>query len=131
MKQIDKDKYSVEEYRKGSEKRYRIVDSKRKVFDDAQGYGYKSSQNAMKALYYKINKGEIESRNAEFRKILDRIKPQLKEFEWILEDVSYLKDGDYKYDIFEEFWNAVIEKYPELSEYRTKSFTNYLKNNIW
>ena len=132
MNKIDESKYKVEKYQKDKyEYRYRIVDVKsNKVIDDAQGYGFKTSQKAFACLYYKINKNEIEAKKNEYRKILDEISPKLKEFDWILEDITYLKDGDYDHDNFVDFWDAVLEKYPELSKYKAKQFTNYLKNNL-
>lgn len=132
MNKIDESKYKVEKYQKDKyEYRYRIVDAKtNKVIDDAQGYGFKTYQKAFACLYYKLNKNEIEAKKNEYRKILDEISPKLKEFDWILEDITYLKDGDYDHDNFVNFWDAVLEKYPELSEYKTKQFTNYLKNNL-
>lgn len=133
MNKIDESKYKVEKYQKDKyEYRYRIVDAKsNKVIDDAQGYGFKTSQKAFACLYYKLNRNEIEANNKKFRKILDEISSKLKEFDWILEDITYLKDGDYDHDNFVDFWNAVMEKYPELSKYKTKQFTNYLRNNPW
>ena len=133
MINIDKSKYKVDKYQVSKyEYRYRIIDPKaHRVIDDAQGYGYKTSQKAMKALYYRLNRGAIESKKKEYAKILDEIRPKLKEFDWILEDISYLKDGDYKHDNFVDFWIAVLEKYPELEQYKTKGFTSYLRNNPW
>ena len=134
MNKIDDSKYKVEKYqvsKSRGEYRYRIVDAKsNKVIDDAQGYGFKTSQKAFACLYYKLNRNEVEANNKKFRKILDEISPKLKEFDWILTDITYLKDGDYDHDNFVDFWNAVLEKYPELSKYKTKQFTNYLKNNL-
>lgn len=53
---------------KGS--RFVVVDDSGKVVDDAQGYGYKTAQNARKAMWYKfgggqqkINKEKQEARN--------------------------------------------------------------------
>lgn len=40
-----------------TETRYRIVDDDGKIMDDAQGYGYKSSTAASKALWYKFKGG--------------------------------------------------------------------------
>lgn len=134
LNKIDDSKYKVEKYqvsKSRGEYRYRIVDAKsNKVIDDAQGYGFKTSKKAFACLYYKINKNEIEAKKNEYRKILDEISPKLKEFDWILEDITYLKDGDYDHDNFVDFWNAVLEKYPELEKYNTKHFNNYLKNNL-
>ena len=134
MEKIDKSKYRIEKYRPSKHKdeyRYRIINvNNNQIFDDAQGYGYKTSKSAMSSLYYKINRKEIESKKSEYRKILDEIRPEIKEFEWILEDISYLKDGDYKHDNFIDFWIVVVEKYPELEKYNTKHFNNYLKNNF-
>ena len=39
------------------EERYRIKDDDGNVIDDAQGYGYKTYQNAIKAKWYKFQGG--------------------------------------------------------------------------
>lgn len=65
--------------------RYVIVDDEGKVVDDAQGWGYKSKQNAHKAMWYKFNGGKqkvaksVSEKNAFFKehagleKFLNRI----------------------------------------------------------
>lgn len=46
---------------KWKEKRWIIVNSETgEIIDDAQGYGYKSIQNAYKAIHYKLNKNKID-----------------------------------------------------------------------
>ena len=40
------------------ETRYVIADDDGKIVDDAQGYGYKTKQNAMKAMWWKFKNGK-------------------------------------------------------------------------
>ena len=47
--------------KKKNSKRYVIVNKENEVVDDAQGYGFKSREKALKAMHYKFN-GEKERR---------------------------------------------------------------------
>lgn len=51
-KMSDKYDFPVEETR------YVIADDDGKIVDDAQGYGYKTKQNAMKAMWWKFKNGK-------------------------------------------------------------------------
>jgi hypothetical protein len=51
--------------------RFCIMDENNKIVDDAQGYGYKTIQNANKALWYKFKNG---------RNILDKEKNEALKF---------------------------------------------------
>ena len=50
--------HSVFSKKFGEELRFVIADGHGKVIDDAQGYGYKTMQNAHKALWYKFGGGK-------------------------------------------------------------------------
>ena len=51
----------------GEEIRYAIADMQAKVVDDAQGYGYKSKQNACKAMWYKFQGGKSKTQSIKNR----------------------------------------------------------------
>lgn len=48
--------------------RYVIADDNDKIIDDAQGYGYKSKQNAYKAMNYKFKGGKQKKQQKESKK---------------------------------------------------------------
>ena len=88
---------SAEEcYEIRKEKRYVIIEKNTgNVFDDAQGYGYKSQQGAWKALYFKLNKEKIKD-NA--TKIHDWRKEH-KELNKIIENnLCWDAEDYYQYD---------------------------------
>lgn len=49
--------------------RFVIVDDQDKVVDDAGGYGYKSHQNAIKAMWYKFGGGKAKIETAKQKRI--------------------------------------------------------------
>ena len=49
--------------------RFVIVDDQNKVVDDAGGYGYKSYQNAVKAMWYKFGGGKAKIETAKQKRI--------------------------------------------------------------
>ena len=51
------------------------------IIDDAQGWGYKTRQNAHKAVYYKLNKNKIDSENATVKNFLKNNKAFSDEIE--------------------------------------------------
>lgn len=54
-KMINNYNWTVEEFSKGQEIRYRVVDKTTlKVLDDAQGYGYKTEIKARKCFVWKL-----------------------------------------------------------------------------
>lgn len=87
-KEIDSDfDYKVKE------SRYRIVDTETgEILDDAQGYGYKTAQNAHKAWYYKNNRKSIEKDKKIFREFLKNNK----KFDREVQNLFFysIKDGD-------------------------------------
>ncbi len=48
------------------ESRYRIEDDDGKVIDDAQGYGYKTYQKAIKAMWHKFQGGREKLKDPEY-----------------------------------------------------------------
>ena len=56
---IDNSKYDG--YGPSEETRYVIIDSNGKTIDDAQGYGYKTYDKAMKAMWWKFKDGKKKS----------------------------------------------------------------------
>ncbi|MFW6219991.1 MAG: hypothetical protein ACOC33_04050 [bacterium] len=53
--------------------RYAIFDENNKIVDDAQGYGYKDKQKAIKAMWWKFNGGR-EKKNKEKSQFKDWMK---------------------------------------------------------
>lgn len=95
-----------------SETRYIIVDDNGKIIDDAQGYGYKTYQNAYKSYYYKKNKPKIDKLRKEANKIIDIDEKQFKDaFNYCAEEefITVCKDRE-DFDFYKYFWNY-IEKY--------------------
>lgn len=93
------------------EKRYIVVDSETgEVLDNAQGYGYKSVQNAYKCFGYK---SKHKNTKLHSRKTKELVKGFIKKHEDIFENLSEimfisLKDGD---------------------EFSDEDIKNYLKEN--
>ena len=78
------------------DKRYIVVDENDNILDDAQGYGYKSIQNAHKAWTYK-NKDK--SKDKQKQQLKKQIKQWLKENPKIEDQIETelfyaLKDGE-------------------------------------
>lgn len=68
------------------DKRFMIVNAETgEVLDDAQGWGYKSAENAYRAFYYKQNRSSIESKKNKIKKWITKHP----EFESDLEDVLF------------------------------------------
>jgi len=66
---------------KRKDDRYIIVDEEGKIIDDAQGYGYKTFNNATKAMWYKFGGGKRKKRNIKTeRKRFFKENPGLEEF---------------------------------------------------
>ena len=61
--------------------RFVIVSDEGKIIDDAQGYGYKSKQNAYRAMYYKFKGGKQKKQQKDsIRKTFFKQHPGLKKF---------------------------------------------------
>ena len=78
------------------DKRYIIVDENNKLLDDAQGYGYKTAQNAHKAWTYK---NRDKSKDKQKQQLKKQIKQWLKENPNIQDTIETelfyaLKDGE-------------------------------------
>jgi len=58
------------------DQRFIIVDDDGKLLDDAQGYGYKSKQKAIKAMWYKFKGGKqkINQKQQERKKFFNQYK---------------------------------------------------------
>lgn len=67
--------------------RYVIINSEtNEVIDDANGYGYKTKQNAYKAGYYKSNTNNIKSNRIAVEKFLKNHKQFADNIEWVMLD---------------------------------------------
>ena len=87
MKIISYSKKNVDYGIDVNETRFAIADDDGKIIDDAQGYGYKTSQKAHKAMWYKFQNGK--------QKIKDKTNNKKAFFK--------------KYPGLEKFLNNIIE----------------------
>ena len=105
MKIKKEPQFEIKQVQINGEPRYRLEDVYGKVLDDAQGYGYKTSQSADKAGWYKFKGGkETVNTNEKIAKKISKEHPEIvNEIEYIR--FYALKDGDTKKEVEE----AIIE----------------------
>lgn len=103
------------------ETRWKVTDKNGKVVDDAQGYGYKTKQKAIKAMWYRQNKNNFPQRQKKARQIIEKNKELFKKNSWILEDYDIIIDGG---NISTEFWKKIDEENHELFNCLTKKERN-------
>ena len=88
--------------------RYAIVNEKGEIIDDAQGYGYKTAQNAYKALSWKTKSNDKKTKCAEWKKENpNAFKKIIELFDDAME--SYFKEICNGITTEKEIWN-LIEK---------------------
>lgn len=108
-------------YKVGFETRWKIIDKNGKVIDDAQGYGYKSKQNAIKAIWYRENKNKFPKRTKRAKQIIKENEILFKQCCWILKDIDIIKEGDNPSTVF---WKAIQSENNELYQSLTKKEKN-------
>ena len=120
--------YKIVPYKK---QRFAIVDIETgEMLDDAQGYGYKTFQNANKAAWYKFKSGKDKISLIKLKLRLE-YKEWLKTHEGILDDVNELF-GIYFNEIAQDEMNAndIITKLENSWKIEIpKKFRKFLLNN--
>jgi hypothetical protein len=114
-------KTEVNEWKDG---RFAIFDSEtKKILDDAQGYGYKTKQNALKAMWYKF-KGGKEKKDEE-KELFNK---------WIKENKKvYNTINDYFESAFKEIARGettIKEIYQEIEEEFNIKIPDYVIKNM-
>lgn len=103
------------------ETRWKVTDKNGKVVDDAQGYGYKTKQKAIKAMWYRQNRNSFPQREKNAKQIIKKNKELFEKNSWILEDYDIIIDGG---NISTEFWKKIDEENHELAKKLTKKEKN-------
>ncbi len=101
------------------DKRYVIVDDNGKLVDDAQGYGYKSKQNATKAMWYKFKGGKqkvaekVKNKNEFFRQHVGLEKFLNKIYENNFKEIyrGEVTDEDIMSEVKEKFGIDIPKEY--------------------
>ena len=101
------------------EPRYVVIDTETgEIVDDAQGYGYKSKQNAYKAWTYKSKVKNPKKHKAEVKKKVTEFKKEHKGLMKRLEDMMF-----YAFKDNEELTNKDIEHFLKENGIEGLSFT--------
>jgi len=129
--------YNIEKYKIQKEfifeYRFKIVDKETgKIFDDAQGYGYKTKQSAYKSLTYKLKRLD-----PEIKKLYNLSNILYKKYKIMIEKLKISANDDIEYMLFnsmktgDDFTNVDINKHI-LSQIEIEIPELYLelKNNI-
>ena len=103
------------------ETRWKVTDKNGNIVDDAQGYGYKTKQKAIKAMWYRQNKNSFPQRQKNARQIIEKNKELFKKNYWILEDYDIIVDGG---NTSTEFWKKIDEENHKLFNNLTKKEKN-------
>lgn len=78
-----------EEFNQYEEPRYCVIDMNGEVLDDAQGYGYKTKQNAARAYTYKTKSKSDKAKRAKLNKQIKTWMKEHKDFCRDLEDAQF------------------------------------------
>lgn len=124
----------VEEYFPGvadtiTEERFVIVDADGVIIDNAQGYGYKTYQKALKAYYFKKNKPKIDKDTKTAKRLVYEHYDVLKKvLDYTLDEALIAcKDGE-KFKFDEYFWSFLEQTSPEV--YKIIPEDKYIRKSI-